>query len=236
MAGLKAWLRAIPGLVPAYRNLRSRWEAYHLRRRPAQAVFTDIFRNNAWNGSGSVSGTGSDPEQTRVLVRVLPPLLKDLDVHTLLDIPCGDFHWMRDVDLAGIRYTGGDIVPELAQRNQSTYGDENRRFVHLDLLRGALPQADLVFCRDCLVHLSFTDIALALANLRASGSRYLLTTTFPQRSGNKDIATGQWRPLNLQAPPFSLPAPLQLINEQCTEEGGVHGDKSLGLWLIRDIR
>lgn len=69
----------------------------------------------------------------------------------------------------------------------------------------------------------------ALKSIRESGSRYLLTTTFPGK--NRDIVTGQWRKLNLQADPFNLPAPLKLFSEQCTEPGGE--DKALGLWALK---
>jgi hypothetical protein len=97
------------------------------------------------------------------------------------------------------------------------------------------PAADLLLCRDCLVHLSFADIDKALRNIRRSSLAYLLTTTFPAESVNADIVTGDWRPLNLQAAPFNLPTPVELINEGCTEGDGAFADKSLGLWRIRDL-
>jgi hypothetical protein len=68
----------------------------------AGEVFTNIFRQNRWGGFASVSGTGSDLVQTRVLIRELPLLFYDLEVNVVLDIPCGDFHWMKKVDLSGI--------------------------------------------------------------------------------------------------------------------------------------
>jgi hypothetical protein len=41
--------------------------------------------------------------------------------------------------------------------------------------------------------------------------------------------------LNLQLPPFNFPAPLRLIEENCTEDGGKYADKSLGLWRLSDL-
>jgi hypothetical protein len=93
----------------------------------------------------------------------------------------------------------------------------------------------LILCRDCLVHFSFDDIFKALNNLRASGSRFLLTTTFPTRQENQPIPTGKWRPLNLERAPFFLPPPLTILNEGCTENGGEYADKSLGLWQLDDV-
>lgn len=94
---------------------------------------------------------------------------------------------------------------------------------------------DLILCRDCLVHFSDEDVFRALRNLARSGSRYLLTTTFPERPVNPPIRTGKWRPLILQAVPFALPPPERLINEQCTEGAGAFADKSLGLWRLETI-
>jgi hypothetical protein len=43
-------------------------------------------------------------------------LLRQFEIHSLLDLPCGDFNWMQHVDLQGIKYTGGDIVEALVAR------------------------------------------------------------------------------------------------------------------------
>lgn len=71
-----------------------------------------------------------------------------------------------------------------------------------DITVNPLPTADLILCRDCLVHLSFAHIDAALANFRASGARWLLTTTFPMIEENVDCEDGDWRALNLTLPPF----------------------------------
>lgn len=202
----------------------------------AESVFTDFFRRNKWGGRQSVSGTGSDAQQTRVIVQALPPLLRRLGVRSLLDIPCGDFEWMSRVDLAGIDYTGADIVAPLIEANRRRHARPGVRFEVLDVTRDRLPPVDLVLCRDCLVHLPLAQAQQALANIAASGARYLLTTTFSGRPVNVDIEIGKWRTLNLQQPPFGLPPPLELINEHCTEKDGRFADKSLGLWALDALR
>ena len=197
-------------------------------------VFREIYRTNHW-AAASKSGAGAAQAQTEVLQQALPALFDAYDVATLLDLPCGDFGWMQHVPLPGIRYIGADIVPELIAANQARYGTTRRRFVVLDLMHDALPPADLLLCRDGLVHLSFEAIGQALANLHRSPIPYLLATTFPACSQNEDIVTGDWRVLNLEAPPFSFPPPLERINENCTEGGGLFQDKSLGLWRVADL-
>jgi hypothetical protein len=199
-------------------------------------LFRDVYRNNRWGGKDSVSGTGSDLIQTQVIAKEIPALLLELRVKTILDIPCGDFFWMRHVNLGDVNYLGADIVREIVQRNRKKHGQQNLSFRRLDLLKDKLPRVDLVLCRDCLVHFSFKDIFRALANIGRSESTYLLTTTFPSRNVNCNIATGSWRVLNFEVPPFHFPAPLKVINEQCTEENGIYSDKALALWRITDIR
>ena len=201
---------------------------------PAEA-FRHALRANHWAGTESSSGPGSGLEQTAALRTALPRLFRRLGVTSLLDVPCGDWRWLATVDLGGLHYAGGELLEELVEQNRRLHGGPDRNFVQLDLTASNLPAADLLLCRDCLVHLSFADIDKALRNIRRSSIAYLLTTTFPAESANADIVTGDWRPLNLQAAPFDLPTPVELINERCTEGDGVFADKSLGLWRIRDL-
>ena len=226
----------MPTLVALYRVVKRRAEAFRLRRMTVEDVFTTIFKENSWGGRTSVSGIGSEPAQTRVVLRELPRLCRELGVASMLDIPCGDFGWMRHVSLEGIRYVGGDIVAELIQQNIVRYRRPNIDFARLNIIVDRLPKADLIVCRDCLIHLSTKDVFGALQNICTSESRYLLTTTFPSRRANGDIATGQWRPINLQAPPFHFPQPLRLIDEEYEAEAGAYRDKSLGLWEVEQVR
>ena len=198
-------------------------------------VFARIYHSNHWRGGASVSGEGSGRAQTWAVEEALPPLLRALGADVLLDLPCGDFGWMQHVDLPVTRYVGADIVPALIDRNTARYADARRAFALLDLTRDALPAADVLLCRDCLVHLSFADIARALANVRGSRIEYMLATTFPACPANEDAVTGDWRPLDLTRAPFSFPPPLGLIDERCTEGEGRFADKSLGLWRVADL-
>jgi len=149
----------------------------------------------------------------------LPGSLRQLGVRRLLDVPCGDFHRMLRVDLAGIDYIGGDIIAAIVAENQARYRGDGRRFVHVALTTGMLPAADAVLCRDCLVHLSFANIVRAYRSVWESGARYLIATTFPRHAHNVDVIDGDWRPLNLDRAPFFLPPPRTLLVEGCDEQG-----------------
>lgn len=196
-----------------------------------QDTFSEIHRNNHWKGKESISGAGSSRGQTDILVRGLPEILREFNIQSILDLPCGDFSWMKHLDLPPeTSYTGADIVPELIAENEKKYANARRRFITLDITSDPLPHVDLLFCRDCLVHLSFADIHQALANIRSHDISYLFTTTFPLCETNEDITTGDWRPLNLEAEPFNLPEPTLIISEECTEGEGRYQDKSMALW------
>jgi Capsular polysaccharide synthesis protein/Methyltransferase domain len=202
---------------------------------PIEEVFTKIFQNNRRIRDESVSGPGSSLEQTVEIRQRLPVLFEDLKVRSLLHAGCGDFHWMKHLMLGIEQHIGVDIVQELVEHNQRMLGGSNRTFVKLDITRDSLPQVDLILCRDCLVHFSFQEVFNALRNFKKSQSTYLLTTSFTGARPNTEITTGSWRPLNLQLPPFNLPPPLRVINEKCTEAGGIYADKSLGLWRLQDL-
>jgi len=201
----------------------------------AEEIFTDIYRSNAWNGTFSVSGPSGELSQTARIIAALPALFRGHRIRSVLDIPCGDFYWMRQVDLRGVRYVGADIVAELVSRNTAAYERPGLSFTQLDLLGDPLPRVDLVLCRDALVHFSFADGRRALENICASGSTYLLTTTFLARKRNRNVATGGWRPLNLERAPFRLSAPTLVLEEGCTMDEGKYADKALGLWRIADV-
>jgi SAM-dependent methyltransferase len=222
--------------APARKGLLARIKSSIVRQFTMETIFTTFYRKNVWFNTESRSGPGSTLAITEAIRRELPELVRQLDVRRLLDIPCGDFHWMKEVDLDLDRYIGADIVSEMVQQNNRRYADELRSFLKLDITQDPVPQVDLVFCRDCLVHLPEKRVWQALENIERSGSTYLLTTTFPRQTKNKDVMfVGQWRPLNLQVAPFNFPEPLRLIDEKNTWKADRYPDKSLGLWRVADL-
>lgn len=202
-----------------------------------QQLFTDIYHTNLWGDPESASGSGSNLQQTVEIRKALPILFEKLQIKILLDAPCGDFNWMRKVDLSFLdSYIGIDIVGEIIQSNQKKFLGSTLKFLHLNIVEDELPHADAILCRDCLVHFRYADIKKTLINFKKTGAKYLITTTFTVPRGNHDfIPIVDWRPLNLNEPPFNFPKPIALINENCTEFGGYYLDKSLGVWLLDNI-
>ena len=73
-------------------------------------TFTEIFDKNLWASPESVSGGGSEMQNTEAIRRELPYLIQKFGIKSILDIPCGDWNWMKSVDLCGASYIGADIV------------------------------------------------------------------------------------------------------------------------------
>jgi SAM-dependent methyltransferase len=202
----------------------------HLRGTPRE-VFAQIYKRNIWGYQETASGSGSTLHYTEKLRQDLPALLGDLGIRTLLDAPCGDFHWMSHVELPVERYIGCDIVSELIESARSRYGRRDREFLTIDLCNDPLPDADLLLCRDCLIHLSEEMNFLALANILGSNVRYLLTTTYPGGK-NRAIRNGNWFPVNLCAPPYNFPPPVRVIDDWLPP----FPRRQLALWEVESLR
>ena len=222
-------------LLAAVQRIQGKVERLAYGERYMEKIFTRYYASNFWQDTQSASGPGSNLEQTAAIRKRLPSLFESYGIRSVLDIPCGDFSWMKDVPLGIPQYIGADIVDDLINTNNVLYADPCRSFTKLDAVKDDLPRVDLIFCRDCFVHFSVNDVMAALRNFQRSGSSYLLTTTFVGRKHNISIETGGWRPINLEAPPFNLPPPIEIVNEHCTQHSGKYRDKSLALWELEHI-
>jgi Methyltransferase domain len=194
-------------------------------------VFQVAYAAQAWGSAESGSGVGSELGATANVSTYLPELFRRLRVSKFLDAPCGDWNWMRRVDLAGIDYVGADIVTSVVDRNNKNYARPGVRFIHADLTNDALPAVDLVMCRDCWVHLSFADMAAILKNFRRTGATWLLVSHTPSQDRNENKVTGiSWRHLNLNLPPFSFPPKLESQKDHYPEV-----PFEIALWRLADL-
>jgi hypothetical protein len=206
------------------------------------AVFTTIAEENRWGATESVSGPGSTLRATEILRSRLADAFARLRVRSIVDAPCGDMNWMRTLPYPFETYVGVDVVPAiiagLRQRREFQPGrpglggtprSTRYNFQLGDLTTDILPSADVLLCRDCLVHLPFAAIDQAVERIRLAGFRYLFATTFTDVLVNGDIAAGDWRPLNMQKAPFDWPEPLMVLPEGLAPP---HASKSIGVWAL----
>jgi hypothetical protein len=198
--------------------------------------FEKIYKTNGFQGEESVSGPGSSLHKTRFLKKKLEMFFEEYNIQSMIDIPCGDYNWMRHVEMpTAMQYLGADIVQELIDRNNALYGPQ-RTFRVMNIIRDILPESNLIFCRDCFVHLPFPDIFLAIKSKIESKSSWLMLTTFPRVTANQELTNGIWRPLNMQMPPFCFPKPVNIFEEAPEiDKNNPFSDKSIGLWRIASL-
>jgi len=233
---LKNRLKAsFPEAAVRYLQWKERGSRLAARGRHLQDIFSRIHEGNLWGDPESLSGPGSSLEETAAIRRELPGLLRRLGVRSLLDAACGDGHWLRPTELGLDRYMGIDIVPDLIARNRRRLTGPGVEFAVGDVTRDPLPRVDLILCRDCLIHFSYHYIRRTLRNFASSGAAYLLTTTYSGLDANQEILSGQWRPIDLELPPFSLPPPEGLVCEKHCAWGGLRLRRSLGLWRLASL-
>lgn len=177
--------------------------------RSGAEIFQRYWADNHWRNVETRSGDGSTLEYTEPLRRELPGLLARLRVGTMLDLPCGDFHWIRHMPWpAGLRYIGADIVPDMIAALRECHGDERRAFHVLDALADELPQADLWLCRDLNFHLPNAQVMQLLERFARSPVGHLLITSHAAVDNvNTDTFMGGFQFVNLRLPPFALPEP-----------------------------
>lgn len=202
-------------------------------------LFTQVYLEGTWQVLESRSGLGSSLEYTGCIREHLPTILKKLNIKSLIDVGCGDFNWMKEIDLSFLdAYLGTDIVEELIADNIKMYAKNNINFAAANIITDPLPKADAILCRSVVSLMFEKDTLAALANMQKSGATYLLLTTFPDISVNCELPaimrTTLWaRPLNFQIWPFNFPKPLMTIVERT--EGVLTIDKCLGIWRMEDL-
>jgi len=236
MAILRAFKNFVRGYAPrSLLEWRQRRSTAQFATMSPQDVFRDFYRTNTWGDRESVSGPGSTMEATAIARKLITEVVQKLNCKVFHDIPCGDFHWMQHVDFGACRYIGSDIVPELVESNNARYASANREFAVRNLISDSLPAADVVLVRDCFIHLSFNDGFAALRSIKASGSVYLLTNTYPDHQKNYDTNTGGARPVNFALPPFGFPEPLKFVTETVTLDPLAAPGKTLVLYRIAEL-
>jgi len=196
-------------------------------------VFSKIYDTNLWSSEESKSGEGSTLEATVNIRKQLPQIITQFKIESMLDAPCGDYNWMSQVEKK-CNYIGGDIVESVVKRNQEKHSSNTVNFMVLDITSSEIPKVDLIFCKDCLQHLSNEKVRQALNNFINSGSKYLLVTSYPKTWRNHDIYDGDYRPLNLLKKPFSFPKPI-LIVEENSKLTTVEPDKTMYLYEINSL-
>ena len=113
----------LPFIEPILKPILNELRQAKLRFATTEKIFTGIYNENKWGNKQSRSGPGSTLIQTETIRSRLPELLEGYHIHSILDIPCGDFNWMIKLKMNNISYTGLDIVHKVIDLNNKKYID-----------------------------------------------------------------------------------------------------------------
>ena len=209
-----------------------------------KAAFTEIYDQNIWRNDESKSGDGSTRRYTRGLVENIPKLINDLSIETFIDCPCGDYNWMRNVTFPpNCQYIGIDIVEAMIADNTS-FVDGNHSFLVADMVSDDLPDADIIFIRDCFIHFDNQLIMKALRNISRSNIRYIAVTNdlredrYPGQNIEldraKDGVNFEFRPNCFTLAPFLFPASIYNIDDGDSWHPW-NGHKAISVWEIDTV-
>lgn len=164
----------------------------------------------------SASGPGSSHAATQATRQLLRRSLRQRNIHSILDLGCGDWNWMRRLKLPDlgegleVRYEGWEASPELVAEFQQTHGRPGQIDFRLcDATTTGLPQVDRIIARDILFHMPL-HLAQPLVERISRSCRFFLSTSFLGMAENSDIKSylpiENWgfHRINLNAPPFGL--------------------------------
>ncbi len=180
--------------------------------------FSYIYNNSYWKNqtNGSRSGSGSNVSSTKNIILELNKLIKEKNIKSILDIPCGDWNWMQKLNLKNVSYLGGDIVDEIIKENNIKFSSDRIKFESIDIIFDKLPDSDLIIIRDLLVHLKDNEIFDFFKNIKKSNFKYIAITSFDHILQNtKGTIDDNWRPLNLTIAPFYLRQPEIKLDDSC---------------------
>ena len=144
--------------------------------------FNLIYKTNFWSSNESVSGYGSELKNTINIEKEIINIVKKYQIKSILDAPCGDFNWVKNVLDKNLSYIGGAIVQEIIDNNI-------RKFKSIKLF--------------------FENFKKSKINYLLLTSYKLKDTN--KEIDNLDIPDGEYREIDLTRPPFLLPKPLHEI-------------------------
>ncbi|MFH1171172.1 MAG: methyltransferase [bacterium] len=164
-------------------------------------IFERVYNEKFWYKG---SGAGSLPQNTIALRKLLQTYFREQEIHSLLDLGCGDWKMMRLMDLTEISYFGIDIVPTVIENDKNQFERGTIHFLLDDIRTAPLPPADLVLLKDVLQHWSQEEILSFLPRLRPYRHVLVLNTCVGGNLNGPILTGGNARPIDLSKPPFNF--------------------------------
>jgi SAM-dependent methyltransferase len=174
-----------------------------------EVIFSSIYKKKIWgcnNEGNGTSGVGSTLEATAHYRDFLQRFMDAFAIKTVVDAGCGDWEFSQAIDWSAVDYIGYDVVPFIIEQNIAKYGADNVTFIHKDIMNEELSPADLLICKDVLMHWS-NELILKFLEQLPKFKYCLITGDIDYKtdsSYNPNIRTGGFRALDLTQAPFFL--------------------------------
>ncbi len=169
-------------------------------------TFNGIYSRGDWGkdsaGKGT-SGSGSTLDNTREYRVYVEEFIKKRHVKTVVDAGCGDWEFSAATDWNHARYLGVDISTDVIRVVKKKYQKKGVSFMVGDVTN-SLPSADLLLCKDVLQHLPNALIIKFIKNNLKRGKYKWAIITNDRGGNNRDIKAGEYRLIDLSAPPFRV--------------------------------
>ncbi len=192
-------------------------------------TFSEIYKNNVWGGKSGefFSGDGSRGKYAKIYAETVRKFIAENDIKKVVDLGCGDFQVASMLVSDDFHYTGCDVVPDLVEHLNKSFGSESREFRQTNIVEDELPEGDLCLIRQVLQHLSNAEIRQILENCK--NFKYLIITEhYPNPNvelvPNLDIPHGPEMRLHydsavvLDKPPFDVKNVKLLVETQADDD------------------
>jgi SAM-dependent methyltransferase len=182
-------------------------------------TFNRIYAEARWGkdvtGKGT-SGSGSTLEITQEYRAYVEDFMKKHAVKSVVDAGCGDWSFSSAMDWGDASYLGVDIASDVIEAVRKKHEKGKIKFEVGDITED-LPAADLLIVKDVLHHLSNELIHKFIKNNLRKGKYKWVILTNDRSSENRDIWTGDYRGIDLAAPPFEVKGLVDLPIKYGTE-------------------
>jgi len=141
-----------------------------------EETFTKIYDKKIWGGG---SGTGSKMSPDNLwFIDLLTYVIEEHKIKRVVDIGCGDFNILRNIDWTGlgVDYLGIDCVEDLITFNNQEFGNESVQFSKLDISTNPhlIEGFDLVIIKDVIQHWDDDHIKVVFHQLVQNNTFILL--------------------------------------------------------------
>ena len=200
--------------------------------------FKRIYDEKSWGDDCEVlSGTGSSKSVTVQLRNELPNIIYKYNIKNIVDCGCGVFNYLnplvnflnKNID----SYLGIDIVESVISDNNKNSNDKFNFIIDDICLTDKIQNADLVICKEVLMHLTSELVIAFFRNLKKRNVKYILVTSCRNTCGGLLGSLGNlgsYYKLNLFRKPFNFGGPLEVITQRDDDD-----NTKLYLWKISEL-